>query len=122
MYQIEFFEHADGTSPLWEFMEDLREKAAKNKRARIEFNQISFFIDLLARNGTRMASGYTKHLKNGIWELRPGRRRIFYFYYKDNTFVLLHHFLKKSQKTPVKELEKAIHNRQVYLQRKERST
>lgn len=121
MYKITFFEHADGTSPLWDFMEELREKTAKSKTARIEFNQISFFIDLLARNGTRMASGYTKHLKDGIWELRPGRRRIFYFYHEGNTFVLLHHFLKKSQKTPVKELERALHNRQEYLQRKELS-
>lgn len=56
MYQIDFFEQADGTSPLWDFLEELRGKAETSKHARIEFNQISFFIDLLARNGTRMAA------------------------------------------------------------------
>ncbi|MFI3237795.1 MAG: type II toxin-antitoxin system RelE/ParE family toxin [Lachnospiraceae bacterium] len=31
---------------------------------------------------------------------------MFFFYWKDNKFVLLHHFLKKTQKTPQKKLIK----------------
>lgn len=43
----------------------------------------------------------------------------FYFYYKDNTFVLLHHYRKKSQKTPRREIEKAKAERDDYILRKE---
>ncbi|MBQ6259576.1 MAG: type II toxin-antitoxin system RelE/ParE family toxin, partial [Lachnospiraceae bacterium] len=41
----------------------------------------------------------------------------FFFYWKDNTFVLLHYFVKKSQKTPKKEIEKAKRNRDDWLKR-----
>ena len=49
----------------------------------------------------------TKHLDGEIWELRPLRNRFLYAYYKDNRFVILHHFLKKTQKTPKREIEQA---------------
>lgn len=61
----------------------------------------------------------TKHLEDGIWELRPGNNRVFYFFYENNTFVLLHQFRKKSQKTPKREIEKAKSERIDYLSRKE---
>ncbi|MBQ5684470.1 MAG: type II toxin-antitoxin system RelE/ParE family toxin, partial [Clostridia bacterium] len=53
-----------------------------------------------------------------LWELRPGRRRVLYFYHKDNTYVLLHSFIKKTQKTPRREIEKAKRERNDYLRRK----
>ncbi|MDZ5724784.1 type II toxin-antitoxin system RelE/ParE family toxin [Acetobacterium sp. K1/6] len=37
-----------------------------------------------------------KHIDGDIWELRPLADRIFFFYWKDNTFVLLHYFHKKT--------------------------
>ena len=61
----------------------------------------------------------TKHLEDGIWELRPGNNRVFYFFYENNTFVLLHQFRKKSQKTPKREIEKAKSERIDYFSRKE---
>ncbi len=54
-----------------------------------------------------------------VWELRPGNNRIFYFYFKDDIFVLLHHYRKKSQKTPSREIEKAKAERDDYISRKE---
>lgn len=41
------------------------------------------------------------------------------FFYKDNIFVLLHAFRKKTQKTPHREIKKAIAERDDYLARKE---
>ncbi len=43
-----------------------------------------------------------------LWELRPGRHRVIYFYYRGNTAVLLHAFKKQSQKTPEKDIEVAL--------------
>ena len=54
-----------------------------------------------------MSPNITKYLDGEIWELRPGNNRVLYFYYEKNTFVLLHMFRKKTQKTPKAEIEKA---------------
>jgi phage-related protein len=41
----------------------------------------------------------------------------FYRYWKDNKFVLLHHFVKKTQKTPPREIEKARAELKDFLER-----
>ena len=119
MYKIEFYEKSDGTSDLWDFLEKLRQKAQTNKDARIQLKQIRLHIQLLQENGTRLPNNITKHLVEDIWELRPGNNRVLYFYHKEDTFVLLHHFRKKTQKTPISELEKAKRERNDYIARKE---
>ena len=119
MYNVEFYETQDGKSQIWEFLEDLRIKAATSKDARIQHKQASLYIELLQQNGTRLNENITNHLEDGIWELRPGNNRVFYFFFQDNTFVLLHQFRKKTQKTPKREIEKAKRERDDYLFRKE---
>ena len=54
MYNIEFCEDSNGRSELWDFLKSLRVKAATNKDARIQYKQISFYIQLLEDNGTRL--------------------------------------------------------------------
>ena len=119
MYTVEFYETRDGQCPVWEFLENLRIKSVSNKDARIQHKQASLYIELLQQNGTRLNDNITKHLEDGIWELRPGNNRVFYFFYENNTFVLLHQFRKKSQKTPKREIKKAKSERIDYLSRKE---
>lgn len=119
MYEIEFYETEDGKCPIWDFLEALRLKAPTNKDARIQHKQASLYIELLQQNGTHMNAEITKHLDDGIWELRPGNNRVFYFFYQNDTYVLLHQFRKKSQKTPKREIEKAKAERNDYLRRKE---
>lgn len=58
-----------------------------------------------------------KHIGDALWELRPLRDRIFFFYFRNNTFVLLHHFVKKTQKTPQKEIDQAKRNMLDHLER-----
>ena len=84
MYNVEFYEDANGVSELWDFLEDLRLKSATSKDARIQHKQISLYIQLLEDNGTRLPDNITKHLGDDIWELRPGNNRVFYFYHKDD--------------------------------------
>ena len=81
--------------------------------------RVTLYIELLQNNGTRQPDNITKHIEENIWELRPGNNRVFYFYYENNTFVLLHHFRKKTQKTPQREIEQAKAERNDYLRRKE---
>ena len=119
MYKIEFYETQNGESELWNFLENLRQKSTTNKDLRIQYKQMMFYIELLQNNGTRLGENITKHLDDGIWELRPGNNRVFYFFMEEDTFVLLHHFRKKSQKTPRREIEKAKVERKDYLARRE---
>ena len=92
MYNIIFYESEDGSSDVRDFLDHLREKAATVKDARIQFNQIARYIQLLQDNGTNLPTEIVKHLEDGIWELRPGFNRVFFFYHRNDTYVLLHHF------------------------------
>lgn len=117
-YNIIFYEK-NGKSEIWDFLEGLRKKAATSKNARIQYKQAALYIELLQNNGTGLPGNITKHIDDGIWELRPGNNRIFYFYCDTEGFVLLHSFRKKTPKTPRREIEKAKSERNDYLARKE---
>ena len=98
-YSIEFYEKESGESDVWDFLEELREKAATNKDARIQYRQITLYIELLQNNGTRQPDNITKHIEENIWELRPGNNRVFYFITRTtplSCFIIS----KKTQKTP----------------------
>ena len=118
MYQVVFYEDASGVSELWDFLDDLLQRSSGSKDARIQHKQVVYYIELLQRNGTRLPETITKNIVEDIWELRPGDNRVFYFFFRDNTFVLLHHFRKKSQKTPQREINRAITERDDFLSRK----
>lgn len=118
---IIFYEKENGESEIWDFLEKLRFKSTNNKDARIQYNQILLYMELLKNNGTLLPQNITKHIEENIWELRPGNNRIFYFFCDNNSFVLLHCFRKKSQKTPKREILKAKSERDDFLSRKELS-
>lgn len=103
MFTVKFYETKTGESDVWNFLEELRLRSHSNKDARIQYNQLLFYIDLLSKNGTFLPSTITKHIDEDIWELRPGSNRVLYFYCDNDAFVLLHHFRKKTMKShPVK--------------------
>ena len=116
-FVIEFYEKTDGTSEIWSFLEELRLNSLTNKNTRIQYNQISLYIELLQRRGTRLPANIVKHLQNDIWELRPGNNRILFFYYGNSRFVLLHCFRKKTRKTPKREILKAEAEMNDYIRR-----
>ena len=118
MFRIEFYETADGVSELWDFLDGLQKKSLTSKDARVQHKQIAQYIQLLADHGTRLGENITKHLEDGIWELRPGNNRVLYFFHRDNTVILLHQFRKKTQKTPRREIEKAKTERDDWIRRK----
>ena len=84
-------------------------------------------IELLKNMGSELGEPYVKYIKGkeneGLLELRikfaHDIARIFYFTYYNNTFVLLHGFIKKSMKTPERELIKARKYMSDYRRRKE---
>ena len=116
--RLEFYSTADETSELLDFLDDLQQKASTSKDARIQHKQISMYIQLLQDHGTRLGENITKHLEEDIWELRPGNNRVIFFFHKENTYVLLHHFRKKSEKTPRREIKRAKVERDDWIARK----
>jgi phage-related protein len=53
---------------------------------------------------------FVKPLRGEIWELRPLRDRVLFAAWVDGSFVLLHHFRKDTNKTPIREIEQAERN------------
>ncbi len=52
-----------------------------------------------------------------FWELRPTRDRVIFVHIIDNKFLLLNHFVKKTEKTPKREIEKARRMLKDYIER-----
>lgn len=82
------------------FLESLTEK---------EIAKVIRTVELLEEFGNKLGMPHSKHLSDGLLELRiRGKREIRIFYCFDkNKAILLHAFVKKTQKTPEKELSKA---------------
>ncbi|AAK75253.1 TPA: type II toxin-antitoxin system RelE/ParE family toxin [Streptococcus pneumoniae] len=105
MHNIYFYKDKNGNEPVFDYMRELTSK--KGKDSRIKLNKINDYIELLSQHGTRAGEPYIKHLDAEIWELRPLRDRILFVAWMDGSFVLLHHFMKRTQKTPKREIEQA---------------
>ena len=107
-YRIIFYDlPKSGRVPVVEFLDslnqdhpDLHDKTFRN-------------IELLEEYGPELGMPFVKHLEEGIYELRSSfgsnASRIMYFYYSKNRndIVMTNGFLKKTQKTPKTELDKA---------------
>ena len=117
MFKIVFYEERGGFSEINDSLMELAKKSIKSKDARIQFNQITYCIELLKIYDSRLSEKIAKHIRGDLWELRPGDNRILYFYYIGDTYVLLHMFRKKTQKTPISEIEKAEREIADYKQR-----
>ena len=81
--------------------------AKKDKDSRIKLNKIRDYMKTLSVYGKQAGEPYIKHLDGEIWELRPLRDRILFVAWVNGSYVLLHQFMKKTQKTPAREIEKA---------------
>ena len=100
-----FYRDKNGSEPVAEYIEKLAQK--NDKDSRVKLNKIRDYIKILSEYGTQAGEPYIKHLDGEIWELRPLRDRILFVGWINGSYVLLHHFIKKTQKTPARELEKA---------------
>lgn len=81
------------------------------------------FIDFLAEHEGYLDEPYSKHIRGKIRELRidfgNNRHRILYFTFVNQNIILLHAFLKKTPKTPEREIEIAEENYKQVLKERE---
>lgn len=113
MYNIKIYENKHKSSDLCTLLKDL--SCRKGKDARINLNKINDYISLLSEHGLKMNYPYIKQIDKDIWELRPNRYRILFFMYQDS-FILLHWFYKKTNKTPRHEIDMAIKEMNSYIE------
>ena len=80
-------------------------------------------IRLLAKVGTALREPESSKLDDGIFEIRTkvgtNLTRVLYFFYIGKKAVLTNGFVKKTQKTPKREIEKAKSYRDDFLKRNE---
>lgn len=105
MHPIYFYKDINGNEPVKEYLKELAKK--KDKDSRIKSDKINDYIEALKQYGKQLGEPYIKHLDGDIWELRPLRDRILFVAWHEGGFVLLHQFMKKTQKTPAREIEQA---------------
>lgn len=110
-FKAEFYENGDEI-PVKEFLDSLDDKM------RAKF---SMEIKLLEEKGNELREPYSKPLGDGIFELRAkvgtDISRVLYFFYYQGRIILTHGFVKKAQKTPPSEIEKAKKYRKDFIER-----
>jgi len=117
MYEVEFYRDRNGRSEIVDYLDELKEKGETSKSERVNRDKILAYMIALKQYGTRIGQPMVKHIDGSLWELRPLANRIFFFYWKDNKFVLLHHFIKKTQKTPAREIKLARTKMKDFIER-----
>ena len=112
MWNIIFYEKEDGTAPIQEFLGKLPAK---------HLAKVLRDIDVLEKYGITLTEPHVKHIKGKLWELRiksaSDISRIFYFVSVGKNIVLLHGFVKKTPKTPNREIETANNYLEDYRRR-----
>lgn len=103
MYTIIYFETRRKEVPVLHFLNKQNTKAQ---------TKILKQISLLSQEGQKLSRPYADYLRDGIYELRvkfsPNEYRVLYFFVVKETIVLTHGFIKKSDKVPEIEIERAI--------------
>lgn len=78
-------------------------------------------MKILQEKGNLLREPYSKYLDDGIFELRgkvgSDISRVLYFFYYDGKIILTNGFVKKTQKTPKVEIERAKTYRDDYMER-----
>lgn len=113
-FSVDFYKEADGSKPLGIFIKSLDVKM----KAKVVAN-----LHLLEEYGNRAREPLSKHLEDGIFEIRTivGNDivRILYFFDNDKIIIATNGFVKKQQKTPRSEIDLAKNRRADYHYRKE---
>nr|AGS52136.1 phage-related protein [uncultured bacterium contig00034] len=115
MYEVIFYKDGAGRQPVKEYLEALSKRTDKD--GRINYGKINDYITLLKKYGLSLREPYIKHLDGDIWELRPLNNRVLFFGHNGKEFVLLHHFIKKTKKTPQAEIDRAKRNMRDFIER-----
>ena len=113
-YSVEYYEKEDGTCPAEEFI------LSQDKKMQAK---LFMALEFLEEKGPLLREPYSKSLGDGIFEVRAKQgsdiSRVLYFFVVGKRIILTNGFVKKTQKTPTNEIERAKRYRKDYQTRKE---
>ena len=102
MFAVDYYEDGCGRRPVEEFIDGLDVKM----RAKV-FGRLA----LLEEYGQKLGMPFSRHLEDGIYELRTPQGSnvtwVLCFFVAGERAILTHGFVKKTQKTPLREIERA---------------
>lgn len=113
-FEIIFYQTSDGKIPIHDFLSNLDTKLRAKTVG---------LMELLQEHGINLREPYTKHLDDGIFELRcklgSNLTRTLYFFYAGGKIVFTNGFVKKSPKTPPGAIDLAKKYRTDFINRQE---
>ena len=113
-FEIVFYKTENGKNPVEDFLNELNDKM----RAKMLLS-----IRIVKEKGYQARMPYSEELEDGIFELRAkvgsDISRVLYFFVIGRKIILTNGFIKKSQKTPKSEIERAKKYRADYFRREE---
>lgn len=113
LYEVKFYTKPSGESPIKDFLLELDIKA----RAKI-----IKYLEMLQQQGPDLKRPYADIVRGRIRELRveyhSNQHRVLYFFFERDDIILLHAFLKKSQKLKEKDLQLAENRMNDWINRK----
>ncbi len=116
MFTVEYYEKEDGTFPVERFILGLDNKMQA---------KVFRLLNLLEEFGNQLSEPHSKHLEEGIYELRikqsSNTTRVLYFFFTGKRIILTNGFVKKTQKTARKEIELAKRRKQLFYERERRN-
>ena len=111
-FKVEFYEKENGEEPAKDFL------FSQNNKMRAKLVGL---IDILGQYGNLLREPYSKHLEDGIFEIRgkvgTDITRILYFFYYEGRIILTNGFVKKTQQTPKQQIKIAKQYRKDFLER-----
>ena len=113
-YDVEYYEKTDGSRPAEDFIlsQDAKMQA-----------KIFATLELLEIKGPGLREPFSKPLGDGIFEVRAKQgsdiSRVLYFFVVGRKVILTNGFVKKTQKTPSREIDRARRYRADYQRKKE---
>ena len=105
-FEVLYFVDEKGNVPVQKYIRSLP-SAEKAK--------VFAYLTHLSDVGYKMRRPFADYLgeKTGLYELRPGRHRVLYFFFVRNKVILLHAFLKKTDEILTKDIKIALHRKEI---------
>lgn len=111
MYKIVLYKNSTGREIISDFIDSFSDKIIDQIRTDIRLLK-EYGLSLLTTSKVKKIRGFSN-----LYELRIKTIiyiRLLFTYYKPNFFVILHGFVKKTNKTPIKELKTAMNRKKEF--------
>ena len=105
-FKVVFFADHKGFYPVQQYIQNLTIQ---------EQDKVFAAIQRLEEEGYQLRRPTADSIggKTGLYELRPGRHRILYYFQDRKYVILLHAFLKRTDEIPQKEIDLALYRKEI---------